>query len=77
MTNSISDLSITEQRYLEMSVDCRDRLQKKNEKIKELTKLLFISYTLVRMGLEHDDNSFYEHLRAELSEWLDESIFDD
>ena len=68
---------ITEQRYLEMSLDCKQRIKIKNDKIKELSKLLFMSYTLVRLGLETDDDAFFEQMRSVLSTWMDDEIFDD
>ena len=67
----------TEEQYLQMSIDCRNLVQKKNDEIKDLTKMLLTSYGLVRSGLDRDDTAFFEEIRCMLSEWLDELIFDD
>lgn len=70
-------METTEQEYLKMSIDCKERIQLKNEKIKDLTKIIFTIYGLIRSGLDREDTAFFEEIRCLISEWLDSEIFDD
>ena len=60
----------TEQDMLELAIDCKNRIEKKNIKISQLTKTLFMLYGLIRRGLEIDDPAFFEESRSVLSEFL-------
>ena len=67
---------ITEQEYLRMANDCKNRMTVKSEKIKELTKIIFTLYGLCRSGLEREDWAFIEESRSVISEFFDEEFFD-
>ena len=53
-----------------MAQDCKNRIDKKNQKISQLTKTLFMLYGLIRRGLEVDDTALFEESRSVLSEFL-------
>ena len=50
--------------------DCKNRIDKKNHQISNLTKTLFMLYGLIRRGLEVDDTALFEEARSVLSEFL-------
>ena len=52
-------METTENELLELSKDFKDRFEIKTNEIKELKKLLFMIYGLVRRGLETEDNAFF------------------
>tara|TARA_R110002096_G_scaffold117310_1_gene254335 strand:- start:255 stop:491 length:237 start_codon:yes stop_codon:yes gene_type:complete len=60
----------TEQDMLEMAEDFKQRINKKNQKISQLTKLIFVIYGLTRRGLEVEDSALFEEVRSVCSEFL-------
>ena len=69
-------MDITEQEYLNMSIDCKQRIEEKNEKIKQLTKIIFTIYGLVVTGLTTEDADYYEEIRCLISNFFDDEFFD-
>ena len=63
---------MSEQDLIELAADCKNRIDKKNELIKDLTKIIFMLYGLIRRGLETSDDAFFEEARSVISEWFDE-----
>ena len=63
---------MSEQELIELAADCKNRIEEKNELIKDLTKIIFMLYGLIRRGLETDDHAFFEEARSVISEWFDE-----
>lgn len=64
------NLNPTEQDLIEMAQDFKNRIEKKNEKISKLTKLIFVIYGLTRRGLEVQDDALFEECRSVLSEFF-------
>ena len=64
----------TEQDLLEMAEDFKNRIEKKNGKISELTKLIFVIYGLTRRGLEVEDSALFEEVRSVCSEFFLENF---
>ena len=68
---------INENHIIEMAKDFKDRFEVKTNEIKELKKMIFTIYGLIRSGLNRDDTAFFEEIRCLISEFFDEEIFDD
>tara|TARA_R110002110_G_scaffold365305_2_gene575258 strand:- start:525 stop:746 length:222 start_codon:yes stop_codon:yes gene_type:complete len=58
--------------YLTMANDFKDRFKEKNEKISQLTKMIFVLYGLIRRGLETEDSALFEEARGFISEFFQE-----
>lgn len=78
--SSISDISttdssnITEQMYLDMSNDFRNRMKQKNRRIRELQIKLIIIYALVERFMDTGDEAFIEETRLILDKSLNDDI---
>ena len=72
----IKDMDTTEQEYIKMSNDCKERIAEKNEKIKQLTKIIFSIYGLVVTGLSREDTAYYEEIRCQISYFFDDEFFE-
>ena len=64
----------TENEYLEMCKDFKERMKKKNEKITKYMKIIFVLYGLIRRGIETSDHAFFEESRGVISEFFDEEF---
>lgn len=64
----------TENEYLEMCNDFKQRMKDKNEKIEKLTKIIFVLYGLIRRGIETEDTAFFQESRGVISEYFDEEF---
>ncbi len=75
MINSPSFLTNNnENELLIMSEDFKMRMQKKNEKLSKLYKIIFQLYGLIRRGLETEENALFEESRAVISEFFDDEF---
>ena len=63
-----------ETEYLIMCEDFKKRFQEKNDKISNLTKLIFMIYGLIRRGLETEENALFEEARGVISEFFEEEF---
>jgi len=73
MINSPSLLT-NENELLIMSEDFKIRMEKKNEKISKLYKIIFMLYGLIRRGLETEEDALFEESRSVISEFLEEEF---
>lgn len=60
----------TENELIEMGKEFKEIVEKKNKQLAGLKKLICMCYGLVRIMTEHEDISFLEILREELSNGL-------
>ena len=75
LTEDITDLdNITEQMYIEMSQDFRNRIRQKNRIIHELQKKLIILFSLIERFMDTDEHAFIEECRMILDKVLIEDI---
>jgi len=66
--------SNNENDLLIMSEDFKIRIEKKNEKLSKLYKIIFQLYGLIRRGLETDEYALFEESRSVISEFLQEEF---
>ena len=66
--------NVTEQQYLELAKESKEIVEKKNEKIKHLSKLILQIYGLVRTMDNEEDLSFIEIIRTILSEEVENML---
>ena len=67
--------NITEEMYIELAQDFKERFEKLKEENQELKKLLFVCYSLFRINDEDEDEDFSEIGRSITSRFLDDYIF--
>ncbi len=66
--------SITENAYLEMSIDFKERMREKNKIINCLQKQIIIIYGLLNRFLINEDFGYIEAINSMLEELLVQSI---
>ncbi len=66
--------NITENHYLEMSIDFKERIREKNKIINSLQKQIIIIYGLLNRFLMNEDFLYIEAVNSMLEELLVESI---
>lgn len=66
--------NITENHYLEMSIDFKERIREKNKIINSLQKQIIIIYGLLNRFLMNEDFGYIEAVNSMLEELLVESI---
>ena len=66
--------NVTEQQYLQLAKESKEIVEKKNEIIKHLSKLILQIYGLVRTMDMDDDLSFIEIIRTILSEEIENML---
>jgi len=77
ITNSINseqEKDITENQYLEMAEDFKERMISKNTAIQKLQKKLSLNYALVERFMDTDDPDFIEEARLILDKTLIDNL---
>ncbi len=77
ITNSINseqEKDITENQYLEMAEDFKERMISKNTAIQNLQKKLILIYALVERFMDTDDPAFIEEARLILDKALIDNL---
>lgn len=64
----------TENDYLTLANDCRNRIEEKNKKIGELQKKIICLYAFIRRFMETEELAFIEEARLILDECLIDNI---
>lgn len=65
---------VTENQYIEMAEDFKQRMINKNQKIQNLQKKLILIYALVERYMEVDDPAFLEEARLILDKALIDNL---
>lgn len=76
-TQSLEDIepkNITENDYLEMAEDFKNRIREKNKIIQKLQKKLILIYALVERYMDTEDTAFIEETRYILDKVLIDNI---
>ena len=66
--------NVTEQQYLQLAKESKEIVEKKNEIIKHLSKLILQIYGLIRTMDMDEDLSFIEIIRTILSEEIENML---
>ena len=72
--NSEQEKDITENQYLEMAEDFKERMISKNTAIQNLQKKLILIYALVERFMDTDDPAFIEEARLILDKALIDNL---
>jgi len=73
-SSAATTATITEQMYIEISNDFRNRIRQKNRIIHELQKKLIILFSLIERFMDTDEQAFIEECRMILDKVLVEDI---
>lgn len=74
INTEINNNYITENQYLELSKDCKNRIDDKNKIINDMQKKIIMIWTLLNLYLEEEDEIYLDDLKNILEKSLIENI---